>query len=81
MGWKCSLPLTLLSPLGTARYFHFYSIRENPMFWDRNRRDLAFFSRMCSWNMPCGNASATHATDFAEQGVEMMCANGKYGTL
>lgn len=60
-------------PLGTARYFHFYSIRVNPMFWDTNSRDLAFFNRMRSWNMPWGNASATHATDLAEQGVEMIC--------
>lgn len=60
-------------PLGTDGYFHFYSIRENPVFWDTNSRDLAFFSKMRSWNMPCGNASATHATDLAEQWVEMMC--------
>jgi len=42
------------------------------MFWDTNSRDYAFYSRMCSWNMPCGNTGATHAADLAEQGVETM---------
>lgn len=44
-----------------------------PCFGTRAVETLPLCGRMWDWNMPCGNASAAHATDLTEQGTEAMC--------
>lgn len=44
-----------------------------PCFGTQAVETLPLCGRMWDWNMPCGNASAAHATDLTEQGTEAMC--------